>query len=551
MLALDTKNLMLNLYPNGRVKVPVVIWRRGTDDQLLADEVALTNADARAALVKRLPEELREEASGALADAVVRVLKGEGREPADEKKPAVNITDPEPWPEPVDGAALLEEVRSLLGRYLHVPKGADRILATFVLSTYLASETDTATYILMFSPVPGCGKSTTLEMFQMLVWRPWYTTVVSTAVLFRTLESARPTLLLDEAEVVQGRGDAAGDIRAILNSGHKRNGPPIPRCVGDSHEVTMFRIYGPKVFALIGELPPTLFDRCIPVKMEKAQRGEVKKVRSRRVEVEAKVLRRKLRRWAEDHRQALAAAIEQDEVPVPEELSGHQAETWEPLLAIAHLIGGDWNAALRKVAEAFTGVRSGDQDLKLDLLTDIRELITGQSASWVTSAYLVKGLKRMQERQWAEYKGKGLTPHGLARLLKDFSIQPTDHWVPNEQRALKAYACARFEELFARYLAPSGSPDPSTPVAEPRDSEDSSNGAGNPTISNREEVDAPRALKSQENADGASTSRGLAVETPGVEGSAEIRGGKDYLDADDLPDELDGLVVTDDEDMPL
>src|SRR5207253_10292442 len=138
------------------------------------------------------------------------------------------------------------------GRFLDLPPGADVLLAAFAVSTYAVEAFSAATYIVVHSPAPQCGKTRLLEILELLVRRPWFTIVPSTAVLFRVLEQFTPTLLPDEAEVVHGRGDAAGDVRALLQSGYRR-GAFVPRCVGEANEVRTFRVFGPKVFALIGE----------------------------------------------------------------------------------------------------------------------------------------------------------------------------------------------------------------------------------------------------------------------------------------------------------
>src|SRR3989454_6885730 len=179
------------------------------------------------------------------------------------------------------------------------------------------------------------------------------TIVPSTAVLFRVLEQSAPTLLLDEAEVVNGRGDAAADVRALLQSGY-RLGAFVPRCVGEANEVRNFRVFGPKVFALIGQLPPALFDRCIPVEMQRRPRAaQLARFRPLRLAAEALALRRAARRWVSDHAGELAEA----DPPPLDALDERPQEVWGPLFAIGQVAGGGWYERLKTAALAGSGGR--------------------------------------------------------------------------------------------------------------------------------------------------------------------------------------------------
>src|SRR6267378_2786206 len=48
----------------------------------------------------------------------------------------LGLEEVEAWPEPVDGAALLEELRRVLRRYVVLPKMAPETLALWVVHTY-------------------------------------------------------------------------------------------------------------------------------------------------------------------------------------------------------------------------------------------------------------------------------------------------------------------------------------------------------------------------------------------------------------------------------
>ena len=78
----------------------------------------------------------------------------------------------EPWPEPVDGAALLDELSGLVSRFVVLPKRAADALALWMVHTYAFELGDVTAYIGVESPEKRCGKSTLLTLLSRLVNRP-------------------------------------------------------------------------------------------------------------------------------------------------------------------------------------------------------------------------------------------------------------------------------------------------------------------------------------------------------------------------------------------
>jgi Protein of unknown function (DUF3631) len=84
---------------------------------------------------------------------------------------------------------------------------------------------------------------------------------------------------------------------------------------------------------------------------------------------------------------------------------------------------------------------------RLLLLLDAEE----EHADKVSSDDLVQALTKMRERPWPEYnRGKGLTQHGLSRLLKPYAITPAD--VRFGLQVRKGYHRRQFREAWVRYL---------------------------------------------------------------------------------------------------
>ncbi len=358
---------------------------------------------------------------------------------------AVQLEDPEPWPDPVNGAALLDAIAATFERYLALPTHGSTALALWVLHAYAFSAWFTSPFLVLTSPVKRCGKTLLLIVIGALVPRRLYASNVTPAVLFRAIEKFSPTLLIDEADSFMRKND---ELRGVLNSGHTRTTATVIRAVGDDHEPRAFSTWCPKVIALIGKLPDTLADRAIEVAMRRRTAGErVERLRQDRIEAECAQFRRQAARWAADHLTGL-----QDADPVvPVELHDRAADCWRPLLALADCAGARWPALARETAKALSGVtEDADQPAAVLLLGDVRAIFGALEG--LSSADVVTALKALDSRPWATWgkDNKGLTTNALARLLSPFEIHPTKiRFAPNP---LKGYTRRMFEDCWLRYL---------------------------------------------------------------------------------------------------
>jgi putative DNA primase/helicase len=101
---------------------------------------------------------------------------------------------------------------------------------------------------------------------------------MSSAAVFRAVEAFAPTLIIDEADTFLT--PEKPELIGILNSSHVRATAYVVRVVGDDHEVKSFSTWCAKAIALIGELPGTLQDRSIIVRMHRKRHWSAKRQRS-------------------------------------------------------------------------------------------------------------------------------------------------------------------------------------------------------------------------------------------------------------------------------
>jgi hypothetical protein len=356
---------------------------------------------------------------------------------------ALNLPEPKPWPDTVNGADLLDQLSENIRRHIVMSSHATDIVALWVVHTYLLHSFDISPRLAVTSPEKGCGKTTVLDLLSRLVWRPLSTANTSAAAIFRVVEMTQPTLLIDEADTFLLERE---DLRGVLNSGHRRGGSVI-RTVGEEYEPRSFSTYSACAIAMIGKLPATLADRSVPIELRRRRSDEpIEPFRSDRTEHLDQVAH-KAARWARDN----ADDVRGVDPDMPAGVFNRAADNWRPLLAIADAAGGEWPARARRAVQYTGAAPAGDDSVRVLLLSDIRVIFTERGVERLTSAELVEALIAIEGRPWAEWKaGKPITANGLARMLAPFKLAPETIRVGD--RTPKGYQRAHFEDTFSRYL---------------------------------------------------------------------------------------------------
>ena len=385
---------------------------------------------------------------GMRATVLDMLVKGKRQpEAANGQGQQLDLPTPEPWPEPVDGSALLDKVTATIRKYVVMEPGSAEAVALWILHAHTLDAFQISPRLAITSPEKRCGKTTALDVVQFLAPRPLSTSNTTAAAIFRTIEAARPTLLIDEADTFLTNNE---DIRGVLNSGHRRSGAFVLRLVGDNHEPRQFSTWAAVAIALIGKLPDTLQDRSILIRMRRRLPSEsIAQFRADRTD-DLKILARKAARWANDNLETLRAM----DPAMPPTITNRDADNWRPLLAIAGAAGGEWPARARVIAEAMTDKAKGDdQSFRTMLLEDIKSVFATKGVDKLSSAELVEALLAMKDRPWPELgrAAKPITQNRLAGLLKDFGIRPCNVWV--DAKPLKGYGRGQFDDAFARYLS--------------------------------------------------------------------------------------------------
>ena len=373
-----------------------------------------------------------------------------------------------------DGATVLNDVAAFMEKYVAFATVAHRDAEVlWAAHTHALAAFDSKPRLAILSAEKGSGKTRNLEVLELLVPEPLPTVNCSTSSIFRMIEDEHPTLLFDEIDTIfRGNGQDNDDLRGLLNAGHRR-GKVAVRCVGSKMDQTRkFRVFSPVALAGLRDLPDTLMDRSVIIRMKRrAPTERVEPFRLKRVVPEAQPIYERLAAWAKGMVDDLRTA----EPEMPPGIVDRPADVWEPLLAIADAAGGDWPERGRAAAMELNAVRNSEApSIGVRLLTDIRAVFFPRNDNGglvpgapdrLSSADLARHLCEMEEAPWGDLYGKPLDARGLAKRLKSFDVHP--HSIRIGDKTPKGYEAADFGDAWTRYLPPDRDPDSTVVLDEP------------------------------------------------------------------------------------
>jgi putative DNA primase/helicase len=355
---------------------------------------------------------------------------------------AVKLADVEPWPEPVNGAEILNAIAKRFETYVVLPEGAADMSALWCGHTHMYKRFPISPRLHISAPTEECGKTTVRNCVSLFCARTVCTENMTTAVMFRLVTGHSPTILADECDKWLFINE---ELLGLVQSGHGKGGT-IMRCEGDSNDLRQFDCYAPFALAAIGKLPSQLHSRSIRLRLERARKEEIKQ-RSvfdfEHVEYETE-LNRKLARWILGNRERIASCNPK----LPEHLFNRIADNWRPLFKIAQIAGVDWPQRCACALAKLTTGEDERENLRVMLLVDIREVFKTER---IFSKDLVEKLAELKERPWPEIcRGKPITAQWLARNLAAFGIHSGNIRIGEEQA--KGYERVQFDDVFARYV---------------------------------------------------------------------------------------------------
>ena len=382
---------------------------------------------------------------------------------------AIEYDEIDPWDEPIEGAELLTALARAIDDYVIIDAHQRDAVVLWVVFTHAHDFFVFAPLLVVLSPTKRCGKTRLQEVLARLAPRPQTMSGVSAAALARLIEEHRPTILIDEFDAIaKSSGEMAESLRGLLNSSFNRSGACVLKTVplaGGGWEVRKFSTWTPVCVAGIGQVPDTVADRSIVIRLErKLHTQTVKRLRTRDGG-ELHDVMRKIARFVADNEQRLR----HDQPGVPKELNDRARDAWEPLIAIADIAGGDWPERARNAATTLADINEAeavDSDVRQTLLADIRDIFAREFPKdhpdhserygpRLATKRLLEELHGFEERSWSVWgrARKPMTDVALAGQLKGYGIRSGSVRL-DDGSTPKGYYLRSFQEAFERYLPP-------------------------------------------------------------------------------------------------
>ena len=361
--------------------------------------------------------------------------------------------------ETVTLAGLLGRTVEYYRRFIVFPNPHQpRALALWVAHAWFLDAFDVSPRLLVTAPTKRSAKTRVLDITAKVTPRAKRFGSASGSVIFRSIETHHPTMLIDEIDRVfrhAGTDPSAELVAQVINVGWER-GSPVARVEGQDHHVEEFEAFAATALAGIdkGFIPDTTVDRSVRIQLRRRRKTEtVEKFRKRgQAATDGDRLRGLWAGFVESHVEVVAE-LSGLYPEMPTELHDRAQDAWEPLVAIAEIAGGSWPEYARAAARALAALEEDDDDgAGVLVLRDLERVWPADEGS-VKTKTLVEALQNLEDCPWETWgkAGKGLTGVGLANLLKPFGIRPGKISIAAGHHNARGYEREHFADPWSRY----------------------------------------------------------------------------------------------------
>lgn len=362
------------------------------------------------------------------------------------KKAVERFCNNETNPEPLE---IYSMVKNEIKRYVdfYDPRWYD-FYTLWIIGSYFYTIFDAFPYVYV-GGWKRTGKTKTLMLAKCMAFNGILSNNMSSSSLFRLVQNARCTLLIDETERLDDPKRMA-TFRSLLTEGYKRSGIVFRterRGKSERHTPVPFEVYSPKILANIAGLDSVLEDRCIRLIMR----------RSNNIKIINTVVKQESKNWQKirDNLFAFALTHYKDvrcDAEIPVEVEGvyaRELELWRPMLVLARLFSM-WGvkleanevAPLRQKCYTSTPLHQSKKDISLfdiikhlaqdevrlrkaEEVTEARELILIQAVVGIvqsTSWYKLSDIRKAME-SFYEDKQNWLNNQWISRALKRYGFK--------------------------------------------------------------------------------------------------------------------------------
>lgn len=370
---------------------------------------------------------------------------------------------------------MLDSITSFIRRYLVCDEYQLTILSLWVVQTWCYQHFLSTAYLDIRSPGSQSGKSRCLELLNSLCNWPWFATSASPGAVKERLLSQRcakeitnenheihvlppHTTLLDNCHHILGPSERQ-TLLAVLTSGTRQSA----LYASGSND---YYLFGPKAFAGNGRLPRSLAECCIPIVLRRKKPSET----VARFNRDLDRLPANVHDWLEKvakHPYLTSEKSLQEPPALPSSLTARQQDCAEPLLHVAHVIGGRWPEKARAAISAI--FKLTDWSDSVQVLSDVRAWFhMKNNPEYMLTRDLLPLLLNMEQRPWSAWTRK--SGRRLGALLNPFGIFSRNLTIGGE-RGIKGYLLTDFGDAWERYLPPleTGQPSSDKPSSQARD----------------------------------------------------------------------------------
>lgn len=331
------------------------------------------------------------------------------------------------------GAALLDETRAFVARFWAPPSEAALDLLTLWLAHTHAVDGDnrlvfdTTPRLFLCSTGPQSGKTTALELLELLAGRAFRVADPTAPAMLTLIDQERASLLIDELDTLMGQGAGGRSTRTIMLEGYSQGGR-VPR--KESGTTRMVSCFAPMAFAgmrqnfisnprLDALRTRTIMLLCRP----RGPKQTVEPYRRRLHQAPAKALQAALARWGAKHASVLAESWPEP----PAGIEDRAAELWEPLLAVGETVGGVWAERARNACQVLAlGAPEDDEDDQPStpvemLLADLGQVFAEDR---LASRTLVERLAVLPGSPWGRFPSVVAAGREVAAMLAPLGVAP-------------------------------------------------------------------------------------------------------------------------------
>lgn len=346
-----------------------------------------------------------------------------------------------PWSNRDHGEDLLNEIRAFVRRFWAPP--SEVALDAFVLwiaHTHAVGADnklvfETTPRMFLCSTGPASGKSTALQMLELLSGRGKRIADPTAPALLALIDQERASVLIDELDTLMGSGAGGRSTRTVMLEGYSEGGAIARGSSAAPGGHKMVSCFAPMAFAgmrqnfISNPKLDALRTRTIMLLCKPRAHGQVVEPYRRRLHSgQARALNAALVKWGERHVSTLTDCWPEP----PEGIEDRAAELWEPLLAVGEVVGGEWTERARTACRvlALGEPEEGDDDPGTPvemLLSDMSTIFMGEDR--LASRTIVERLQLLPGSAWKRFPSVIAAGKEIAAMLEPRGVAPRPVWL--------------------------------------------------------------------------------------------------------------------------